>query len=39
MAPTGCHPAFLDYETRPDYHGAMIYIAMIATMSRRLART
>ena len=28
-----------DYETRPDHHEAMIYIAMIATMSRRLART
>ncbi|WP_072691766.1 IS5 family transposase [Rhodococcus marinonascens] len=28
-----------DYETRPDHHEAMIYIVMIATMSRRLART
>ncbi|MEA1797598.1 IS5 family transposase [Rhodococcus qingshengii] len=28
-----------DYETRPDHHEAMVYIAMIATMSRRLART
>ncbi|WP_174553882.1 IS5 family transposase [Rhodococcus marinonascens] len=28
-----------DYETRPDHHEAMIYIAMIATMSRRRART
>lgn len=28
-----------DYETRPDHHEAMIYIAMIMTMSRRLART
>ena len=27
-----------DYETRPDHHEAMIYIAMIATMTRRLAR-
>ena len=28
-----------DYETRPDHHEAMIHIAMIMTMSRRLART
>ena len=28
-----------DYETRPDHHEAMVYIAMIATTSRRLART
>ncbi|MEW2445942.1 IS5 family transposase [Micromonospora marina] len=28
-----------DYETKPDHHEAMIYIAMIMTMSRRLART
>ena len=28
-----------DYETRPDHHEAVVYIAMIATMSRRLART
>jgi transposase len=28
-----------DYETRPDHHEAMVYIAMIMTMSRRLART
>lgn len=28
-----------DYETRPDQHEAMVYIAMIATTSRRLART
>jgi transposase len=28
-----------DYETRPDHHEAMVYIAMIAVMSRRLART
>jgi transposase len=27
-----------DYETRPEHHEAMIYIAMIMTMSRRLAR-
>ncbi|MGI8760536.1 MAG: IS5 family transposase [Jatrophihabitantaceae bacterium] len=27
-----------DYETRPDHHEAMLYIAMIMTMSRRLAR-
>ncbi len=28
-----------DYETKPDHHEAMIYIAMIMNMSRRLART
>ncbi|WP_406233436.1 transposase [Nocardia sp. NBC_01009] len=28
-----------DYETKPDHHEAMVYIAMIAVMSRRLART
>jgi transposase len=28
-----------DYETKPGHHEAMIYIAMIMTMSRRLART
>jgi transposase len=30
-----------DYETKPDHHEAMIYIAMIIimNMSRRLART
>jgi transposase len=28
-----------DYETRPDHHEAMLYITMIMTMSRRLART
>jgi transposase len=27
-----------DYETRPDHHEAMVYIAMIMTMSRRLTR-
>ena len=27
-----------DYETGPDHHEAMVYIAKIATMSRRLAR-
>lgn len=27
-----------DYETQPENHEAMIYIAMIMTMSRRLAR-
>ncbi|MRH93642.1 IS5 family transposase [Nocardia sp. SYP-A9097] len=27
-----------DYETRPDHHETMIHIAMIAVMSRRLAR-
>lgn len=27
-----------DYDTRPDHHEAIVYIAMIATMSRRLAR-
>lgn len=28
-----------DYETLPEHHEAMVYIAMIMTMSRRLART
>lgn len=28
-----------DYETRPDHHEAMVYLAMIKVMSRRLART
>nr|WP_074308268.1 IS5/IS1182 family transposase [Micromonospora cremea] len=28
-----------DYETRPDHHEAMVYISLIMTMSRRLART
>jgi len=28
-----------DYETLPDHHEAMVHIAMIMTMSRRLART
>ncbi len=28
-----------DYETRPAHHEAMIHIAMIMVMSRRLART
>ncbi|MCJ0907226.1 transposase [Rhodococcus sp. ARC_M6] len=28
-----------DYETRPDHHEAMVHIAMIAAMTRRLART
>lgn len=28
-----------DYETKPGHHEAMIHIAMIMTMSRRLART
>ena len=28
-----------DYETKPDHHEAMTYIAMIMNMSRRLART
>ena len=27
-----------DYETRPDHHGAMVHLAMITTMTRRLAR-
>jgi transposase len=27
-----------DYETRPDHHEAIVYIAMTATMTRRLAR-
>jgi transposase len=28
-----------DYETLPEHHEAMVHIAMIMTMSRRLART
>jgi transposase len=28
-----------DYETLPEHHEAMVYLAMIITMSRRLART
>ena len=28
-----------DYETLPAHHEAMVHIAMIMTMSRRLART
>ncbi|WP_228001738.1 transposase [Nocardia australiensis] len=28
-----------DYETRPDHHEAVVHIAVIAVMSRRLART
>jgi hypothetical protein len=28
-----------DYETLPSHHEAMVYIAMIMTMSRRLTRT
>lgn len=28
-----------DYETLPEHHEAMVYIAMIMTMSRRLAQT
>ena len=28
-----------DYETRPDHHQAMVHLAMITTMTRRLART
>jgi transposase len=28
-----------DYETLPEHHETMVYIAMIMTMSRRLART
>jgi len=28
-----------DYETKPDPHEAMVSIAMIMNMSRRLART
>lgn len=27
-----------DYETRPDHHEAMVYIAAIHTLTRRLAR-
>jgi transposase len=28
-----------DYETLPAHHEAMVYLAMIMVMSRRLART
>jgi transposase len=28
-----------DYETLPEHHEAMVHIAMIMTMSRRLAHT
>ena len=28
-----------DYQTRPDHHEAMVHLAMITTMTRRLART
>jgi len=28
-----------DYETRPAHHEAMVHLAMITTMTRRLART
>ena len=28
-----------DYETRPDHDEAMVHLAMITTMTRRLART
>jgi transposase len=28
-----------DYETLPEHHEAMVYIALISTLSRRLART
>ena len=28
-----------DYETRPDHHEAIVHLAMITTMTRRLART
>ena len=28
-----------DHETRPDHHEAMVHLAMITTMTRRLART
>src|SRR4051794_25929467 len=28
-----------DYETLPEHHEAVVHIAMIMTMSRRLART
>ncbi|WP_373281949.1 hypothetical protein [Nocardia jiangxiensis] len=27
-----------DYETRPDHHEAMVYLAEIHTLTRRLAR-
>jgi hypothetical protein len=27
-----------DYETQPEHAEAMVYLAMITTMSRRLAR-
>jgi len=28
-----------DYETKPDHHEAMVHLAMIMLMSRRLTRT
>ncbi len=28
-----------DYETRPEHHEAMVYIATVMTMSRRSARS
>ena len=28
-----------DYQTRPDHHQAIVHLAMITTMTRRLART
>ncbi len=28
-----------DYETLPEHHEAMVHIAMIMTMARRLTRT
>ena len=32
-------PCVRDYEIRPDHHEAMVHLAMITTMTRRLART
>jgi transposase len=29
---------WVDFETRPEHHEAMFYIAMVMTMSRRLAQ-
>ena len=33
------HRCARDYQTRPDHHEAMVHLAMITTMTRRLART
>jgi len=47
LAARPTHPAWIskfrrcvrDYETLPAHHEAVVHIAMIMTMSRRLART